>query len=188
MRDLSLHLLDIIQNSIKAGAHKIDVSVEADPDGAILRMTVRDNGSGMSPELLQQVTDPFVTTRTTRSVGLGLSLLQELCSLTGGSLTLTSEVGAGTLLVAELGLESIDRLPLGDLGETWSALIMSCPDLDFRMTLLAPGREMTLDTMQMREQLAAVPLNEPAVLQWIREFVVEQQQKIFGGFLNEIFS
>lgn len=164
------------------------MSVEADPDAGFLRMTVRDNGSGMSPELLQQVTDPFVTSRTTRSVGLGIPLLQELCNLTGGSLTLTSEVGAGTLLVAELGLESIDRLPLGDLGETWSALIMAYQDRDFCLTLLAPDREMTLDTKQLRDQMADVPLNEPAVLQWIREFVVEQQQKIFGGFLYEIFS
>ena len=188
MHDLSQHLLDIIQNSVKAGARRIEVSVEADRAASLLRLVICDNGCGMPPDLLKRVTDPFVTTRTTRKVGLGLPLLKEQCELTGGRLTLASQVDAGTTLTAELGLDSIDRLPLGDLGEVWAMLIMSNPAIDFCLKLQAPGCETALDTADLRLQLDGVPLSEPDVLQWIKEFVAEQQQKIFGGVLHEIFS
>jgi len=188
MRDLSLHLLDIIQNSVKAGARRIDVQVSADPSADRLQLQVSDNGCGMSPELLARVTDPFVTTRKTRSVGLGIPLLKEQCELTGGCLNLVSEVGKGTTLTAELGLSCIDRLPLGDLGETWQALVIADPTIDYRLILQAPGRQFELDLAELRLRLPDVPLNEPAVLDWIRESIEEQQDIIFGGVLHEIIS
>lgn len=188
MHDLSLHLLDIIQNSIKAGAHRIAVTIEADPAADRLRAEIIDDGCGMTPEMTARVMDPFVTTRTTRKVGLGLPLLKEQCELTGGSLTLTSVPGQGTTLVAELGLNSIDRLPLGDLGDTWSLLMTSDPQIDFCLTMRSVSIENVFDTADLRISLEDVPLNQPDVLQWIREYVAEQQQIIFGGVLHEIFS
>lgn len=188
MRDLSLHLLDIIQNSVKAGAQRIEVVVDAAPADNRLRLQVIDNGCGMSPELLRRVTDPFVTTRTTRSVGLGIPLLKEQCELTGGSLMLKSEVGKGTTLTADLGLDSIDRLPLGEIGETWTVLIMADPTIDYLLTLLSPGQRFDLDLSEIRQQLLDVPISESSVLEWIRTCIEEQQEIIFGGVLHEIIS
>lgn len=188
MRDLSLHLLDIIQNSVKAGALRIEAEFSADPAMNLLTMVVRDNGCGMPPELARRVTDPFVTTRTTRSVGLGLPLLKEQCELTGGRLTLESEVGTGTVLTAELGLESIDRLPLGEISSTWVVLILADPLIDYRLVMQSPGRRFELGLAEVREQLQEVPLSEPAVLEWIKDYIDEQQENIFGGVLHEIIS
>jgi len=188
MHDLSLHLLDIIQNSIKAGARRISATIEVLPAINRLSLTIGDDGCGIPPDLLRHVTDPFVTTRTTRSVGLGLPLLREHCELTGGRLLLDSSVGGGTTLVAELGLDSIDRLPLGDLGETWAALLLASPQIDFCLSMRVPEREAVVDTAELRILLDDVPLIEPNVLIWIRDYVAEQQQIIFGGVLNEIFS
>jgi len=188
MHDLSLHLLDIVQNSIKASARRISVTLEVLSSQNRLRLTVSDDGCGMSPELLRQVTDPFVTTRTTRKVGLGLPLLKEQCELTGGQLLLESQPGCGTTLAAELGLDSIDRLPLGDLGATWSAILVSNPSINYCLTLRAQNKEEVLDTAELRLMLEDVPLNDPNVLRWIREYVAEKQQMIFGGVLHEIFS
>ncbi len=164
------------------------MSFDADPAAGFLRLTVRDDGCGMSPDLLSRVTDPFVTTRTTRSIGLGLPLFKEQCELTGGKLLLTSALGAGTTLTAELGLNHVDRLPLGNLGETWKTQIMADPAKDYCLILRAPDREMILDTIELRQRLDDVPLDEPDVLQWVGDFVAEQQQLIFGGVLNEIIS
>ena len=188
MRDLSLHLLDIIQNSVKAGALRIEAEFSADPAMNLLTMVVRDNGCGMPPELARRVTDPFVTTRTTRSVGLGLPLLKEQCELTGGRLTLESEVGTGTVLTAELGLDSIDRLPLGEISSTWVVLILADPLIDYRLVMQSPGRRFELGLAEVREQLQEVPLSEPAVLEWIKDYIDEQQENIFGGVLHEIIS
>ena len=188
MRDLSLHLLDIIQNSVNAGARRIEAEFTAEPALNLLTMVVRDNGCGMPPELARQVTDPFVTTRTTRSVGLGLPLLKEQCELTGGRLLLESEVGAGTVLTAEFGLDSIDRLPLGEISSTWVVLIMADPLIDYRLVLQSPGRHFELDLAAVREQLTGVSPAEPAVLEWIKDYIDEQQQIIFGGILHEIIS
>ena len=188
MHDLSLHLLDIVQNSVKACAQHIQVTIEADRPADLFRLTIVDNGQGMAPDLLARVTDPFVTTRTSRAVGLGLPLLKELCETTGGQLWLDSQPGQGTSLVAEMGLASIDRPPLGDLGATWIVLLAGSPDVDFTLELRAEDRQENIDTADLRVVLDGVSLNEPAVLSWIKDYVAEMQQKIFGGVLHEIFS
>ena len=188
MRDLSLHVLDLIQNAIKAQASRIEVLLEAKPGEDQLFLRLADNGSGMAPELLRNVTDPFVTTRTTRTVGLGLPLLKEQCEMTGGRLEIESELNKGTVLNAWLGLAHLDRLPLGSLAETFSVLTMAEPDIDFKLTLKQPEKEFTLDWEQIRRELEDVPLNEPAVLDWLKTIIAEQQMIIFGGVLHEIIS
>ncbi len=188
MRDLSLHILDLIQNAIKAQASRIEVLLEARPEEDQLLLRLADNGSGMAPDLLRNVTDPFVTTRTTRTVGLGLPLLKEQCDMTGGRLDIESELNKGTVLHAWLGLGHLDRLPLGSLSETFSILTLSEPDLNFKLTLKQPEQQFTLDWEHIREELEDVPLNEPAVLDWLKSIIDEQQIIIFGGVLHEIIS
>ena len=188
MRDLSLHLMDIIQNALKAGADRIDVLLEADPAADKLLLAVRDNGCGMSPDFLQQAADPFFTTRTTRSVGLGIPLLKESCEQSGGSLDLQSEVGRGTALKAVFGLSSIDRLPIGSISETIKTLVAADPSIDYALTLKTPERRFDLDLADVRRQLDGVPPNDPLVLDWLGSYIAEQQEYIFGGVLHEIIS
>jgi hypothetical protein len=186
MRDLSLHLMDLVQNSVKAGATQISIKIEARPDEDQLHIEICDNGCGMSPEMVDSVTDPFVTSRTTRSVGLGIPLMKELCELTGGQLCLASAVGEGTTLSAQMGLSNMDRLPLGDISDTFVILVMTDPAVNYRLTFLAPDREFELDLEEVREQLPDVPINEPSVLEWLKEYIREQQTYVFGGILHEI--
>lgn len=186
MQDLSLHLMDIVQNSLKAGADLIRIEVRADTTINILSITIEDNGHGMSSAMVEAVTDPFVTTRTTRSIGLGIPLLKEHCELTGGKLMLESEEGKGTCLIASFGLYSIDRMPLGDISDTMTALVLSDPKVDYVVSFVCEDNEYELDWRDIRNQLAEVPLNEPAVLEWIRENLAEKQHYIFGGVLDEI--
>lgn len=188
MRDLSLHVLDLVQNSLRAGATFVEVMIEAKPRQDQLILQIGDNGSGMPPDLLSQVTDPFVTTRTTRPVGLGLSLLRELCEQTEGRLQLDSQEGTGTWLSAQLGLSHIDRLPLGSVSETFAVLLMSDPLIDYRLTLRANDRSFELDTREIRRRLEDVPLDHPDVQTWITTTIAEQQAIVFGGILHEIIS
>lgn len=186
MRDLSLHLMDIIQNSIKAGASQIDIAIEARPAEDLLQIEICDNGCGMPPEMVNSVTDPFVTSRTTRSVGLGIPLLKEHCELTGGQLSLASTVGQGTTLIARMGLSNLDRLPLGDISDTFTILVMTDPTINYLLVFSALDRQFELDLNDIRDQLDGVPLTEPSVLEWLREYVREQQTEVFSGILHEI--
>lgn len=186
MRDLSLHLMDIVQNSVKAKASVITIRIEVLPSDDQLVFVITDNGCGMSEEMSQAVQDPFVTSRTTRSVGLGIPLLKELCELTGGSLQLRSGVGQGTRLTATLGLHSIDRLPIGEIGDTLYVLVSADPNLDYKLNLVSPSHEFELDLAEVRRELDGVPLDEPDVLNWLRATIREEQQAVFSGFLDEI--
>ena len=188
MRDLSLHLLDIIGNSLNAGANTIIVELRADPLADLFEMIIRDNGKGMDETIVNRVTDPFFTTRTTRPVGLGIPLLKELCELTGGNLSIRSHVGQGTELQARLGLSSIDRLPLGSISETFTALILTDPSIDYSLVMRSPDKVFDLDFAEVRTQLEDVALNEPIVMDWLRQIINEQVKNIFGGVLHEIIS
>lgn len=188
MRDLSLHLMDIVQNSVKAKASEISIAIEVRPEEDRLILTIIDNGTGMPSEMVERVKDPFVTSRTTRSVGLGIPLLKELCELTGGYLDLSSVEGEGTQLTACLGLSSIDRLPLGEIGDTMFVLISADPNLDYSLTFIAPDRQFEMKLAEVREEIPDLPLDEPSVLSWLRDYVKEQQQAVFAGFLDEIAS
>lgn len=182
MRDLSLHLLDIITNSISAGAARISVEICMSPEEDELLIRIDDNGKGMNADFLETVTDPFSTTRTTRKVGLGIPLFKEACELTGGSFQISSEPGVGTSVTARFVLSSIDRLPLGDIGETISGLIGSYPDRDFVILFSnRQGDKSMFDTYDIRERLQGVPLSDPDVYLFIRDYLREQQEQILGG-------
>jgi hypothetical protein len=173
MEDLSLHILDVAENGITAGAGLIEITVEEDLTHDRLVITVEDNGRGMEPEFLARVLDPFTTTRTTRKVGLGLSLFQQSAQEAQGDLVVESTPGVGTKVTAHMRRSHIDRKPMGDMAETMVTLIQGNPEIDFVYTHRKDGRELTLDTRELRTELEEIPLNTPHVLNLIRESVAE---------------
>lgn len=181
MKELSLNILDITENSIKAGATFITIALLETTD--TLTITVQDNGCGMTPEFLQQVTDPFCTSRTTRKVGLGIPLLLLAARQTGGDVEITSTtaeadpVHHGTKTEALFYKNHIDFTPLGDIIETLCTLIQCNPTIDFDYQhRLENGCAVTLSTKEMRQILGEVPLNTYEVIQWIRSDLSEQYQ------------
>ncbi len=182
MRDLSLHLLDLAQNSISAGAATVTIRIEIEENGW-LKMILRDDGKGMSPELLERVKSPFATTRTTRKVGLGIPMMMENAEKTGGSLSIESEVGKGTELTVTMDTQNIDCLPLGDLTGTLLSLMLTNPLApDFVFEGKTPKGECSFDTREVRNVLGKdIPFNEPSVAGWLQEALKEEIDPIFGG-------
>lgn len=178
MRELSLNVLDIAQNSIVAGADLITISVNEDTAADRLTIVIEDNGRGMTPEQLQRVRDPFYTTRTTRKVGMGIPLFRMAAEMTGGFLDIRSEPGKGTVVTAVFALSHIDRMPLGDIQGTVTALIRLNPHLNFRYIHTVDGASFELDTRHLREILGDVPLNEPDVMDWISGYLRENLEPL----------
>lgn len=186
MRELSLNVMDIAQNSISAGAGLITIAVEEDLTRDLLSIAVKDNGRGMTPEQVQNVTDPFYTTRTTRNVGLGVPLFKMEAEMTGGRFTIDSAVGVGTELCAEFHPSSVDMIPLGDINGTILLLVTGNTDRDFLFTRSYKDhnarREMALDTAQVREALGGeVSLNAPEMVLWLKEYLEEQTHYVLTG-------
>ena len=169
MEDLSLHILDIVENSTMAGATLVVINILEDPKKNVLQIIIEDNGRGMDPEMLEKVRDPFVTTRTTRSVGLGLALLEQAAQETGGDMNISSNAGRGTTVKAVFQMDHIDRKPLGDMGSTLTALIAGNPEVDLVYRDNLNNEQMELDTRELRAELGDdIPMNDPAVLKLLR--------------------
>ncbi len=169
MRELALHLLDIAENSVSAKADTIRISVEEDHVTDRLRMSVADNGAGMTPEMVERVTDPFVTSRTTRKVGLGIPLLKAAAEGCDGGLTIQSALGQGTCVAVEFQLSHIDRMPLGSLASTILTLVVGSPEVHWIFTYTVDGQIFEFDDQPVKETLAGLPLSEPAVLAYLRD-------------------
>lgn len=178
MKDLSLHVLDIAENSVRAGASLVTITVtnSARRDRIILRFA--DNGKGMSPELLARVTDPFTTTRTTRRVGLGIPLFKDAAEQTGGTFSIESTLGVGTTTTAEFVRSSIDTPPEGDLCGSVLTLIQGAPEIDFLFTYETDEGSFSCDTREIRELLGGVALSEPAVITFLSEYLREHLQPL----------
>ena len=178
MQDLSLHLLDIAQNSIRAKASVIKITIEENLKANKFSMMIADNGMGMSATLARQATDPFVTTRTTRKVGLGLPLLKQNCIMSGGTLEVSSEVGKGTIVTAVMQYDHIDRLPMGDVASSMCVLIQANPTVDFIYTHFYNDQVFVLDTREVKEALEDVPINELGIVEWLRLYITENLKAI----------
>ncbi|MDR1001779.1 MAG: ATP-binding protein [Oscillospiraceae bacterium] len=178
MRELSLNVLDIVQNSITALSLLTTVAVYENTAEQKLRIEVTDTGKGMTEEQVQNVVDPFFTTRTTRSVGLGVPLFKMAAEQTGGSFEISSVLGSGTHLAADFVTSSIDMPPLGDINSTISVLIRMNPHIDFIYTYETGGQSFTLDTRELRTMLSDVPLDNPDVMAWIDEFLTENTNEL----------
>ena len=173
MKELSLHILDIAKNSVKAKASLIEIIVIENEEKNFLSIGINDNGCGMTEEFLQRVRDPFSTTRTTRKVGMGIPLFEAASQQCGGKLDITSEVGVGTKVLATFELNHIDRAPLGDMAGTIKTLIWGSPEIDFLYRHEKNGEEFILDTRELKNVLGGVPLDTPDVLEWIEGYIKE---------------
>ena len=183
MRDLSLHILDLAQNSVRANAALVEIMVSVD-ESRLITITIRDDGSGMSDELKERVTSPFATTRTTRKVGLGIPLMMQNARLAGGDVHIDSTLGQGTTLTATLHGDSSDWLPRGDLAGTVVSLVSANPERpDFRLSCSSPKGSMDFDTREMRQALGNVPLNEPEITAWMLSAIQKEIEPIFGGVI-----
>ena len=178
MRELSLNVLDIVQNSISAKATVIEIELLEHIEKDLLEINIFDNGKGMTEEQVKSVIDPFFTTRTTRKVGLGIPLFKMAAEMSGGRLDIKSEVGKGTRVYSSYGYSNVDRMPVGDMNGTVSMLIRMNPDIDFVYTHSINEKSYVLDTRELREQLDDVPLDTPDVIEWIEEYLKENDAEL----------
>mgnify|MGYP003480930393 CR=1 FL=1 len=183
MTEISLNVLDVAQNSIRANASLVEISVCADRKTDWLIITIKANGFGMTAEQVQKVTDPFFTTRTTRKIGLGIPFFKFAAESTGGSFNIESEVGVGTIVTAVFGLSNIDRMPLGDMTSTIHMLITLNTTIDFVYTYKIDDREFKLDTREFREVLGNVSFDLIDVSTYIREYLTENKQEVDQGII-----
>ncbi len=180
MKELSLNILDITENSTKAGATLVKIGI--DETDELLTITISDNGSGMKADTLLSVSNPFFTTRTTRKVGMGIPLFRFAAEQTGGALTIESRHAEefpdchGTTVKATFNKRHIDFTPLGDIISTVTTLIQGHPTVDFLYTHSFGDGQVTLDTRELREVLGEVPLDTFEVIIWIRDNLAEQYE------------
>ncbi len=178
MRELSLNVLDIAQNSIKAEASLVEIELSQSTEKKELLIGIYDNGRGMTSEQVQSVTDPFFTTRTTRKVGLGIPFFKMSAEMTGGSFEIESEVGKGTRVKALFRTDHLDFTPIGDMSSTVILLITMNLHIDFVYKRSIDNKEFTVDTRQLKEILGDVPLNEPSIVSWITDYIKENTKQL----------
>lgn len=171
MRELALHVLDIAENSISANADDIKIIIEEDLQLDFLRIYIEDNGKGMDPGTLSRVTDPFVTSRTTRKVGLGIPFFKAAAEACEGSFSIQSSPGEGTSVDVLFKHSHIDRMPLGDIVSTLQTLIIGTPDIHWIFEYRYNGCSFVFDDKPIKETLDGIPLSEPAVMKFIREML-----------------
>lgn len=181
MKELALNILDIAQNSVSVNATLIEITVDENPSNNLLTLTIKDNGKGMSEDFLEKVTDPFVTTRTTRKVGMGIALLKLAAEQAAGDFRITSALGKGTTVQATFQYDHIDRVPLGNLPQTIASLVSCNEEIDFAYTHLYNGESFVFRTQEIKEALQGVPLHTPDVVIWMQEYLSEGISTICGG-------
>ena len=183
MKELSLNVLDIVQNSISAGAHHIFVSL-AEDDKNKLTLIIEDDGCGMSSETVRSVIDPFYTTRKTRKVGMGIPLLKMAAEQTGGNLYIESKLESedsdnhGTTVKAVFDMSHMDFTPIGDMISTMCTIIQGHPEIDYLFTHTSKSYDVQLDTAQLREVLGEVSLAEYEIICWIKSYLEEQYSQL----------
>lgn len=189
MRDLSLHLMDILENSISARADNISIMINTDKEKDILTVMVVDDGQGMDEKYKKLVTNPFVTSRTMRCVGLGIPLFKASSERAKGRFSIDSENGEGTSLIATFKISHIDRLPLGDIASSIISILLGKTDINIELLLNNVGEEeFKFDLGYIRERLGDVPINHLTVIEWIKNYINNGITNIFGGVLDEIVS
>lgn len=168
MRELSLHILDIAENSVSAGASKIEISVNENLNKDELIIKITDNGKGMSAEKMKNLADPFITSRTTRKVGLGIPFLKAAAEACEGSFEIRSEIGVGTEVEVHFRHSHIDRMPLGDLKSTWLNLLVGYPYVHWVLDYAVNINTYRLDDQPIKEILIGIPLSDPQVIGYLK--------------------
>lgn len=183
MTEISLNILDIAQNSIRAEATLISIIIRINNNNDSLKIIIKDNGKGMSREQLEKAVDPFYTTRTTRKVGMGIPFFKEAAESSGGYFDISSRVDEGTEIEAVFRISHIDRMPLGDINSTIYTLITCNTDIDFVFIYLYDNKEFRLDTREFKRILDGVDLNSPQILKYLKEYLEENKFEVDGGVL-----
>jgi Histidine kinase-, DNA gyrase B-, and HSP90-like ATPase. len=179
--ELSLNVLDIVNNSIRAGADLVIIEVRIHKNDDVLVIKITDNGRGIPEDQLSKVVDPFFTTRNTRKVGLGIPFLKQAAEISGGNFKIESIPGKKTIVYASFGLTHIDRMPLGDICSTVYTLLLANQNIDFLYIYEVDGKEFQLDTRKLREILGDIPFDEPEVAGFIRDYLNENHREVDGG-------
>ena len=178
MKDISLHILDIMQNSLEAGANEINVEIAEIPSEDKYIVSIRDNGKGMTLEMAEKVTDPFYTTRTTRKVGMGIPMIKAHAERTGGTFELKTETGRGTEIRAIFSLNHVDRQPLGDIAGTIVLTAVSHPMVKITYNHSTSYGEFTFDTNEVKQVLDDTPINSAEVIRFLKEMITENLENI----------
>jgi anti-sigma regulatory factor (Ser/Thr protein kinase) len=185
MRELALHILDLVQNSIEAGATHVLLEIVEDIKVDILLIRVIDDGRGMDKEACRRAVDPFVTTRKTRSIGLGLPLIDMSTKQCGGYLKIESTPGQGTLVEAVYQYSHLDRPPLGKMVDTIKSLVIANPQLKFSYHHVVNDKEFSLETDEIAMILGGMPLTNPDVILWLNDYLSDNMANLYGGAKHE---
>ena len=184
MNELSLHILDIVQNSLKANAKLVEIIITEKDSTDSYTITIKDDGHGMDEKTLTEVSDPFFTTRTTRKVGMGTSLFKMAAELCEGTFTIESTVGVGTIVTASFVKSHIDRAPLGAIDETVTILMLNESDIDILYKHTVNDKEYIFDTREVRQVLDGIPFTDYSVIEWVKNnikdginIIQEEEQK-----------
>jgi anti-sigma regulatory factor (Ser/Thr protein kinase) len=180
LTEISLNVIDIARNSVRAGASLVEISVKIDTSAHTLDLRIADDGRGMTEEQLAHVEDPFFTSRKTRSVGLGIPFLKQEAECTGGSFSIDSVAGKGTVVEAVFRQDHIDCMPLGDINGSIYSLVISSDDVDYLYTYEVDGRGFTLDTREIREIMQGISLQTPEVSSFIKSFLDDNKREVDG--------
>ena len=180
MKEISMHILDITMNSIKANATLIEIIIEDSIKDNWLKITIKDNGKGMSEETINKVTNPFYTTRTTRNVGLGIPMLKESCERCNGYLIINSKLGVGTTIFCFFERNNIDRAPLGNMGETIMTIINSMDNSELIYTHITNTETFIFNTIEIKTLIDGMDIKDNSVLLWIKEYINENVNIFFN--------
>ena len=178
MKEISMHILDIAMNSVKAKATLLEIEIYDSIKANCIKLIIKDNGFGMSGEMLKKVTDPFFTTRTTRKVGLGLPLLKESCERCNGKLTIDSQLGRGTTVECFFERDNIDRAPMGNMGETIMTIINSLENCELIYTHVTDSGRFSLSTAEIKKILDGGDISDSGVLLWVKDFINENIKEL----------
>ncbi|MBR8534139.1 sensor histidine kinase [Carboxylicivirga sediminis] len=176
MKDLSMHIMDIVQNSVRAKAENITLSIVTDEYW--LTIKVQDDGKGMDEVTLQKVRDPFYTSRTTRKVGMGIPLIQQNAELTGGHVEIESTLGVGTTLTAQFGRKHIDRPPMGDIASTAAMMMTGNEGVNLQFEVQCGDEQFAISTNEVKEVLGDVDIRLPKVTSFLKEMIEENLREL----------
>lgn len=178
MKTIADHILDITENSISAGASRVEIKVYQSNKENYYQLIFIDNGKGMDKETVNRVIDPFYTSRTTRKVGMGIPLFKQNAEITGGSFVIQSKLGEGTLVQANFVLDSIDLIPQGDIADAIVFLSATTPKVEFEFEYTTDKANYVFDTIEVKKVLGGVPMSNPEIRQYLKEMIDENINEI----------
>lgn len=183
MDELSLHILDIVQNSISAKAKNIEIHIVVLSEKDKMTIKIIDDGFGMDAEFLRNVTDPYSTTRTTRKVGMGIPLFKQACEVAGGGLDIISAPSKGTTLTADFSLNSIDRMPLGDLGSVYVILLNNNTKAEITLHMQVNDKSFSISGTEIKTALQDEDTSQPEIVAYLTEMINENIKETAGGII-----